>query len=180
MGSGSAEAKARTILLGLGFSDESIDQPMSRLSGGWKTRCSLASALVQSSDILILDEPTNFLDLPSIIWLERYIKSLESLVTVLLVSHDRAFADAIADEVLIMRNLQLTHFHGTLSAFEIQRIKKWKYLTRMKEAQEKQKRHMQSTIEHNVQAAKKTGDDKKLKQVSSLFRIDELAMRSHL
>lgn len=112
MGSSGAEAKAREILVGLGFSEQVIDQPMSRLSGGWKTRCSLACALFQTAELLLLDEPTNFLDLPSIIWLENYIKSLPSSVTVLVVSHDRAFADAVADELIVLRNLQLESFRG--------------------------------------------------------------------
>lgn len=112
MGSSGAEAKARSVLVGLGFSEEGLDQPMGQISGGWKTRCSLACALCQSADLLLLDEPTNFLDLPSIIWLENFINSLAPSVTVLVVSHDRAFADAVANELLVMRNLQLERFKG--------------------------------------------------------------------
>ena len=167
MGSSGAEAKARSVLLGLGFSQESVDQPMARLSGGWKTRCSLASALCQSADLLLLDEPTNFLDLPSIIWLEQYIQELGPSVTVLVVTHDRTFADGIADELLVMRNLGLERFRGNISTYELERIKKYKYLSRMKDAQDKQKKHIQSTIDQNVKAAKRAGDDKKLKQAAS-------------
>lgn len=167
MGASGAEANARSVLLGLGFSQESIEQPISRLSGGWKTRCSLASALCQSADLLLLDEPTNFLDLPSIIWLEHYIQNLPPTVTVLVVSHDRAFVDAVADELLVMRHLTLERFRGNLSAYELQRMKKYKYMTRMKEANDKQKKHIQQTIDHNVKAAKQKGDDKKLKQAAS-------------
>jgi ATPase subunit of ABC transporter with duplicated ATPase domains len=167
MGASGAEAQARSVLLGLGFSEEAIDQPMARLSGGWQTRCSLASALCQSADLLLLDEPTNFLDLPSIIWLEHYIQNLPSSVTVLVVTHDRAFADGVAEELLVMRNLSLERFRGNLSAYELERMKKFKYLTRMKDAQDKQKKHMEKTIEQNVKAAKRAGDDKKLKQAAS-------------
>ena len=140
---------------------------MSRLSGGWKTRCSLACALCQSADLLLLDEPTNFLDLPSIIWLENYIQTLGPSVTVVVVTHDRAFGDSVADELLVLRNQSLERFRGNLSSYELERAKKYKYLSRMKEAQDKQKKHMQSTIEQNVKAAKRTGDDKKLKQAAS-------------
>lgn len=139
---------------------------MSQLSGGWKTRCSLACALCQSIDLLLLDEPTNFLDLPAIIWLEHYIQNLERSVTVLVVTHDRAFADGIANELLVMRNMTLERFRGNLSNYEIERTKKYKYLSRMKEAQDKQKKHMESTIDKNVKAAKRAGDDKKLKQAA--------------
>lgn len=174
MGSAAAEAKARSVLLGLGFSEQSIDQPVSRLSGGWRTRCSLACALCQSADLLLLDEPTNFLDLPSIIWLERYIQELGPTTTVLVVTHDRAFADGVGEELLVMRNLTLERFRGNVSAYEIERLKKYKYLTRMKEAQDKQKKHIESSIEKNVKAAKRAGDDKKLKQAASRkTKLDE-------
>ena len=167
MDAAGAEAKARAVLLGLGFSQESIEQPVSRLSGGWKTRCSLASALCQSADLLLLDEPTNFLDLPSIIWLEHYVQNMDPSVTVLAVSHDRAFVDSIADELLVLRNATLERFRGNLSTYELEREKKYKYLSRMKDAQDKQKKHIEKSIGENVKAAKKTGDDKKLKQAAS-------------
>lgn len=167
MGASGAESQARSVLLGLGFSAEAIDQPMVHLSGGWQTRCSLASALCQSADLLLLDEPTNFLDLPSIIWLEHYIQNLPSSVTVLVVTHDRAFADGVADELLVMRNLGLERFRGNLSAYELERMKKFKYMSRMKDAQDKQKKHVEKTIEQNLKTAKRTGDDKKLKQAAS-------------
>lgn len=167
MGASSAEAQARSVLLGLGFSEEAIDQPMTKLSGGWQTRCSLASALCQSADLLLLDEPTNFLDLPSIMWLENYIQNLSPTVTVLVVTHDRAFADHVADELLIMRNLGLERFRGNLSAYELERMKKYKYLSRMQDALDKKKKHMEKTVENSVKAAKRTGDDKKLRQAAS-------------
>ena len=167
MDASEAETKARAVLLGLGFSIESLDQPKSHLSGGWKTRCSLACALCQSVDLLLLDEPTNFLDLPSIIWLERYIQGLGESSTVIVVTHDRAFADEVAGELLVLRNQSLERFRGNLSAYEGDRIKSYKYLSRMRDAQDKQKKHMQATIEGNVQAARRAGDDKKLKQAAA-------------
>ncbi|WPA98822.1 uncharacterized protein RHO25_003435 [Cercospora beticola] len=162
-----AEAKARSVLLGLGFSAESIDQPRSNLSGGWQTRCSLACALCQSVDLLLLDEPTNFLDLPSIIWLERYLAEIADDTTVMVVTHDRAFGDEVAEELLVLRHRQLERFKGNLSNYEMQRLKTYKYMTRMKEAQDKQKKHIEGTIQNNIQAAKRAGDDKKLKQAAS-------------
>ncbi|KAK4620608.1 ABC transporter F family member 3 [Fulvia fulva] len=167
MDASGAEAKARSVLLGLGFSKESIDQPRSQLSGGWRTRCSLACALCQSADLLLLDEPTNFLDLPPIIWLERYIQSMDDSTTVLVVSHDRAFGDEVADELLVLREQQLERFRGNLSAYETDRLKQYKYLSRMKDALDIKKKHIQSSIDSNMQAVKRAGDDKKLKQAAS-------------
>ncbi|CAG5142142.1 uncharacterized protein ALTATR162_LOCUS1086 [Alternaria atra] len=161
-----AEAKARVVLLGLGFKEDRIDKPVSELSGGWKTRCDLACALTQYSDVLLLDEPTNFLDLPSIIWLQEYIRNLKG-TTVLITTHDRDFGDAVAEELIVLRNQVLETFRGNLSLYERERWKKARYMTKMKEAQDKQKKHIEKTIAGNIKAAKDKGDDKKLKQAAS-------------
>jgi ATPase subunit of ABC transporter with duplicated ATPase domains len=123
--------------------------------------------LCQSPDLLLLDEPTNFLDLPSIIWLERYIQELSANTTVLVVSHDRSFGDSVAEELLVLRNQTLERFKGNLSTYESERLKTYRHLTRLKDAQDKQKKHIQSSIDGNVAAAKRAGDDKKLKQAAS-------------
>ncbi|KAF2472447.1 P-loop containing nucleoside triphosphate hydrolase protein [Lindgomyces ingoldianus] len=161
-----AEAKARSVLLGLGFKEVVIDKPISRLSGGWKTRCDLACALCQYADVLLLDEPTNFLDLPSIIWLQSYIQNLTQ-TTVLITTHDRDFGDAVAEELIMLRHQILEKFRGNLSLYERERQKKTRYMTKMKEAQERQKKHMEKTVQGNIKAAKERGDDKKLKQAAS-------------
>ncbi|KAL1801160.1 hypothetical protein ACET3X_001502 [Alternaria dauci] len=166
MDANEAEAKARAVLLGLGFKEDRIDRPVSELSGGWKTRCELACALAQYADVLLLDEPTNFLDLPSIIWLQDYIRSLKG-TTVLITTHDRDFGDAVAEELLVLRNQTLETFRGNLSLYERERWKKARYMTKMKEAQDKQKKHIEKTIAGNIKAAKDKGDDKKLKQAAS-------------
>ncbi|KAI5379689.1 hypothetical protein J4E82_001729 [Alternaria postmessia] len=166
MDANEAEAKARAVLLGLGFKEDRIDKPVSELSGGWKTRCELACALTQYADVLLLDEPTNFLDLPSIIWLQDYIRNLKG-TTVLITTHDRDFGDAVAEELLVLRNQTLETFRGNLSLYERERWKKARYMTKMKEAQDKQKKHIEKTIAGNIKAAKDKGDDKKLKQAAS-------------
>jgi ATPase subunit of ABC transporter with duplicated ATPase domains len=115
------------------------------------------------------------LDLPSIIWLQDYVRSIED-TTVVCVTHDRDFADAVADELLVLRNQKIEVFKGNLSLYESERMKKAKWLTDMKEAQEKQKAHMQQSVTNMQQAAKRSGDDKKLKQATSRQkRIDERA-----
>lgn len=94
MGSASMEARARTALIGLGFKTEQIEGPMSKLSGGWQTRAALAAALIQRTDVLMLDEPTNFLDLPAVIWLQHYLTTELADTTLVVTTHDRDFADA--------------------------------------------------------------------------------------
>ncbi|KAF2271550.1 P-loop containing nucleoside triphosphate hydrolase protein [Westerdykella ornata] len=167
MDAAQAEAKARSVLLGLGFKDDSIDGPVSRLSGGWKSRCEIACALTQYADVLLLDEPTNFLDLPSILWLQGYIRGLRSRTTVLVTTHDRDFGDAVGEELIVLREKKIETFRGNLSLWERERWKRMRYLTKMKEAQEKQRRHMEKTVAGNLRAAREKGDDKKLKQAAS-------------
>lgn len=161
-----AEARARRVLLGLGFKEDRIDKPRSQLSGGWQTRCELACTLTQHADVLLLDEPTNFLDLPSIIWLQDYINSMKG-TTVLITTHDRDFGDAVAEELILVRNQVLETFRGNLSLYEREKWKKIHYLTKMKDAKEKQKKHIEKAVAGNIKAAKDKGDDKKLKQAAS-------------
>jgi len=129
-------------------------------------RTNLASLLFQPCDILLLDEPTNFLDLPSLLWLEGHLQTMTE-TTLLLVTHDRAFADALADEIIVLREGKLERFPGNLAAYETARAENQRRLNRMKEAQGRQKEHMEATIAGNIRAAKTSGDDKKLKQAAS-------------
>ena len=128
----------------------------------------LACALFTPCHLLLLDECTSFLDFSALLWLQDYLaNSLAPGTILLLVSHDRTFADAVAEEVLILRNLQLEYFAGNLSTYYSERLKKQKWMTKMKDAQEKQIAHMEKTVANNIKAAKRTGDDKKLKQAAS-------------
>ncbi|KAF2025592.1 P-loop containing nucleoside triphosphate hydrolase protein [Setomelanomma holmii] len=155
MDAAEAEAKARVVLLGLGFKEDR-----------WRTRCDLACALTQYADVLLLDGPTIFLDLPSIIWLQDYIHNIEG-TTVLITTHDRDFGDAVAEELVVLRNQVLETFRGNLSLYERERWKKAKWLTKMRDAQDKQKKHIEKSIAGNIKAAKDKGDEKKLKQAAA-------------
>ena len=170
MDAGSTELRARSVLTGLGFSEKQIGQPVSELSGGWQSRCDLACALIQQTDVLMLDEPTNFLDLPAIIWLQRYVTETLQGKTVIVVTHDRAFADAVADSLLLLRlnpAKTLETFNGDLTEYEAEKRRQIRRMTKMSEAQDKKVKHMETTIQKSVKAAKRTGDDKKLKQAAS-------------
>src|SRR6266566_8464530 len=92
------EARAREVLHGLGFTDEQIDGDVGALSGGWKMRVSMAKILLGSFDVLLLDEPTNHLDIESIVWLERFLKSVPA--TILMTSHDRDFMNRIVTRIV--------------------------------------------------------------------------------
>ncbi|OGM46713.1 ABC transporter [Aspergillus bombycis] len=163
------EQQARQILIGLGFQETTFDKPFLTLSGGWRMRCMLASVLIQSPDFMILDEPTNFLDLLGVVWLENYLRQLKdsSQTTIVLVSHDRDFVNAVCEEIVILRDQKLTYFKGNLSAYERDFEEQKLYWGRMKEAQERQIAHMEATIRETTKTGKKTNDDNKLRMAKS-------------
>ncbi|KAJ3488622.1 hypothetical protein NLG97_g6171 [Lecanicillium saksenae] len=163
------ETKARRILTGLGFTEATLEKPLSSLSGGWNMRASLATVLLQEADILILDEPTNFLDLLGIIWLQKYLESLDDAdkpPTLILVSHDRDFITLCTD-LLILKDKDLTYFHGDLPTFEASQAERKEHLTKMKEAQDKQKAHIEKTIQQNMKAGRQNDDQNKIRQAKS-------------
>ncbi|KAK9897459.1 P-loop containing nucleoside triphosphate hydrolase protein [Cystobasidium minutum MCA 4210] len=179
MSADAAHLRAEELLVGLGFTRTSMQSPLSTLSGGWKMRAHLASALFVPSHILLLDEPTSFLDFSSLLWLEDYLsttfENTKGTGTILLlVSHDRSFADAVADETIILRDLKFEYFNGNLSAYYTERKKQQIRMGRMKDALDKQRTHMEKTVLNNVKMARKSGDDKKLKQAASRSKkLDE-------
>ncbi|KAK4147276.1 putative ABC ATPase [Dichotomopilus funicola] len=166
---GDQEARPRKILSALGFTEQMMQQPFNELSGGWQMRCMLASTLLQDADIMILDEPTNFLDLLGIIWLQKYLVDLrtEANKTVVVVSHDRDFIDHVCEEIIMIKDESLVYFEGNLTAYEEDLKSRRQNLTRLKEAQEKQTAHMEKTIANNIRAGKKHGDENKLRQAVS-------------
>ncbi len=111
--------RAEQLLSGLGFSPEDFQRPAREFSGGWRIRLNLAQALMCPSDILLLDEPTNHLDLDATIWLEQWLKAYRG--TLVLISHDRDFIDAIATHIAHIEHQQLRLYAGNYSAFELQR-----------------------------------------------------------
>ncbi|KAL9937055.1 hypothetical protein V8E36_004290 [Tilletia maclaganii] len=165
MDASAAPARARQILSGLGFSEQRIDAPYTTLSGGWRSRASLASALTQQANILLLDEPVNYLDLPAVLFLQRFIQQRETAVVV--VSHDREFLDNVAEELIILRHQKLTYFGGNLTQYETTMRRTRKNLLKQQGALDRKREHMEKSIATGIKQAKQSGDDKKLRMVKS-------------
>ena len=140
-----ANSRAAKLLAGLGFSEADMQRPLNNFSGGWIMRLNLARALMCRSDLLLLDEPTNHLDLDAVIWLEQWLKRYQG--TLLLISHDRDFLDAVVTDIAHIENLHIDLYHGNYSDFELQRAER---LAQQQAAYQKQQQsiaHMQSYID---------------------------------
>ncbi len=116
IGGYSAPARAAALLAGLGFSDAEFTRPVREFSGGWRMRLNLAQALIARADLLLLDEPTNHLDLDALVWLEAWLKRYDG--TMVVISHDREFLDAVSSVTLHIENGKLTRYGGNYSTFE--------------------------------------------------------------
>lgn len=166
-----AESRAATLLHGLGFKPEEVLHPVSSFSGGWRMRLNLAQALMCRSDLLLLDEPTNHLDLDAVIWLQDWLKNYRG--TLLLISHDREFLDAICTHIAHIEQGKLTLYSGNYSTFELTRAEK---LAQQQSAYEKQKRereHMQKYVDRfRAQATKARQAQSRLK---ALERMEVIA-----
>ena len=140
-----ATSRAARLLAGLGFSEAEIRRPLNSFSGGWIMRLNLARALMCRSDLLLLDEPTNHLDLDAVIWLEQWLKRYQG--TLLLISHDRDFLDAVVTTVAHIENQHIDLYRGNYTAFEMQRAER---LAQQQAAHQKQQQsiaHMQHYID---------------------------------
>lgn len=139
------QARASTLLNGLGFSTEQLQLQVKSFSGGWRMRLNLAQALICRSDLLLLDEPTNHLDLDAVIWLERWLSSYRG--TLLLISHDRDFLDPIIDRVIHIEHQKLNEYTGNYTSFEIQRATKISQQNAAFQQQQRKVAHLQSFID---------------------------------
>ncbi|MCU1725066.1 MULTISPECIES: ATP-binding cassette domain-containing protein [unclassified Pseudomonas] len=166
-----ADARARKLLAGLGFSNEQMDRRVGDFSGGWRMRLNLAQALMCPSDLLLLDEPTNHLDLDAILWLEDWLKGYPG--TLLLISHDRDFLDAVVDHVAHVEQCKLTLYRGGYSAFERARAERLAQQQQAYEKQQAQRAHMEKYIARfKAQATKARQAQSRIK---ALERMEELS-----
>ncbi|MEC9243411.1 MAG: ABC-F family ATP-binding cassette domain-containing protein [Pseudomonadota bacterium] len=141
----SAEARAASILSGLGFDADAQKRPASSFSGGWRMRVALAAVLFTQPDLLLLDEPTNYLDLEGTLWLENYLSRYPH--TVLLISHDRDLLNRAVSSIVHLERKKLTFWRGGYDQFARQYAEKAELQEKMRVKQEAQRKHMQSFVD---------------------------------
>jgi ATP-binding cassette subfamily F protein 3 len=141
----SAPARAARILSGLGFDEAAQAQPLSAFSGGWRMRVSLAALLFSNPDVLLLDEPSNHLDVEAAIWLENFLRKYPA--TLLLVSHERDLLNNVADHVLHLDHGRITLYAGNYDSFERQRAERRAQADPERRRQENQRAKLQGYID---------------------------------
>ncbi len=171
IGGYSAKARVAEVLHGLGFTDADFQRPVADFSGGWRVRLNLARALSCRADLLLLDEPTNHLDLDAVLWLEQWLKSTPA--TLLLISHDRDFLDAVVGQIIAIDHQKLTLTTGGYSDYE--RAKAARLATQQSayEAQQRQIAHLTRFVERFK--AKATKARQAQSRVKMLERMDIVA-----
>ncbi len=143
----SAPARAARILVGLGFDEEAQHRPLESFSGGWRMRVALASLLFSQPDLLLLDEPSNHLDLEAVLWLEDFLKSYPA--TILLVSHERDFLNNVVDHILHLSGGKLTIYPGGYDAFERQRAERQAQIASARMKQQAERERLQDYVARN-------------------------------
>ena len=170
-GAHDAPARAQALLLGLGFQVNELDRPVNSFSGGWRMRLQLARALMCPSDLLMLDEPTNHLDLDALVWLESWLKRYPG--TLVVISHDREFLDAVTQVTLHIEGGRLTRYGGNYSRFEDMRAEQMSQQAAAFARQQDRIAHLQKFIDRFK--AKATKAKQAQSRVKALERMERIA-----
>jgi ATP-binding cassette subfamily F protein 3 len=166
-----AVPRAQALIQGLGFKTHELDGPVNSFSGGWRMRLQLARALMCPSDLLLLDEPTNHLDLDALVWLEAWLQRYQG--TMIVISHDREFLDAVTDVTLHIANAQLTRYGGNYSAFETLRAEQMALQQTAFGKQQDKIAHLQKFIDRFKAKASKAKQAQS--RVKALERMEKIA-----
>ncbi len=166
----SAEARAASILAGLGFDAEAQKRPCSDFSGGWRMRVALAAVLFAEPDLLLLDEPTNYLDLEGAIWLNGFLARYRH--TVLVISHDRDLLDEAVDTIIHLDQGKLVVYRGGYSQFERQRSERQALQLKLLKKQQAQRQHLEAFVERfRAKASKAKQAQSRIKALERLAPI---------
>lgn len=168
-----AVPRAQALILGLGFKVHELEQPVNSFSGGWRMRLQLARALMCPSDLLLLDEPTNHLDLDALVWLESWLQRYAG--TMIVISHDREFLDAVTDVTLHIDHAQLTRYGGNYSKFEDMRALQMEQQQAAFARQQEKIAHLQKFIDRfKAKASKAKQAQSRVKALERMERVAPL------
>ncbi len=166
-----ARSRAQALLMGLGFKTAQLDAPVNSFSGGWRMRLQLARALMCPAELMLLDEPTNHLDLDALVWLEAWLQRYDG--TLIVISHDREFLDAITRVTLHLDEGKLVRYGGNYSAFELMRAERMVLQQSAFEKQQEKAAHLQKFIDRFKAKASKAKQAQS--RVKALERMEKLA-----
>ena len=168
---GAVVAQAKAILAGLGFAEADSCRKVHVFSGGWRNRIQLARALMRPADLLLLVEPTNHLDIDSLIWLENWLRRVEA--TVIIISHDREFLDRAVNTIWSVEDGTICRYAGNYSQFELARIEKLRAQESARRAYETQAAHLTSFIERfRAKATKARQAQSRIKMLEKLQAVE--------
>ena len=168
-----AVPRAQALILGLGFQTHELDKAVNSFSGGWRMRLQLARALMCPSDLLLLDEPTNHLDLDALVWLEAWLKRYEG--TMIVISHDREFLDAVTQTTVHIESAQLTRYGGNYSSFEDQKAQQMLLQQSAFSKQQDKIAHLQKFIDRfKAKASKAKQAQSRVKALERMERVAPL------
>ena len=166
-----APSRAQALILGLGFKTTELENPVNSFSGGWRMRLQLARALMCPSDLLLLDEPTNHLDLDALVWLEAWLKKYEG--TMVVISHDREFLDAVTNVTLHIDAGKLVRYGGNYTKFEDMRAEQMTLQQNAFSKQQDKIAHLQKFIARFKAKASKAKQAQS--RVKALDRMEKIA-----
>jgi len=166
-----AQSRAARLLHGLGFSQEELEKPVAEFSGGWRMRLNLGQALMCRSDVLLLDEPTNHLDLEAVLWLEGWLQRYPG--TLLLISHDRDFIDAVTTQIVHFDHQRLVLYQGNYSEFERLRAERLAQQQAAYEKQVEERQRIQKFVDRF--RAKATKARQAQSRIKMLERMEDIA-----
>ena len=166
-----ADVRIRTLLNGMGFA-AMYDQKISAMSGGEKTRLKLCRLLLEQPDILFLDEPTNHLDVPTLFWLESYLKSYRGAIFT--VSHDRYFLDATVGKIFELENRRVRAFRGNYSKYKQLKAEQYEHDLREYEKQQEEIAALEDYVARNiVRATTAKSAQSRVKKLESMERLQK-------
>ncbi|GHC90103.1 ABC transporter ATP-binding protein [Pseudorhodoferax aquiterrae] len=172
-GAHDARARAQALILGLGFKTTELDNPVDSFSGGWRMRLQLARALMCPSELMLLDEPTNHLDLDALVWLEAWLQRYTG--TLLVISHDREFLDAVTGVTIHIENAKLNRYGANYSKFEDMRAEQMELQQASYAKQQEKIAHLQKFIDRfKAKASKAKQAQSRVKALARMERVAPL------